>query len=136
MMHHWSHLCTEMEYICRNMATARNVRLCLTSQNLYEEALKVNLSVKAFRGVGVELHAFLTSALDGSEWSASCPGGFTPGKGSPGIHFIEGWVGPRAGLDTAMAKRKKSLLLPSRSLVTILAELFNAQKVFDILQQR
>jgi hypothetical protein len=32
---------------------------------------------------------FLTSALDGRERSASCPGCFTPGKKSPGIHWIK-----------------------------------------------
>jgi hypothetical protein len=42
---------------------------------------------------------FLTSALDGGEWSTSRPGRFTPGT-----HWIEGWLGPRAGLDT-MEKR-------------------------------
>jgi len=29
--------------------------------------------------VEVYLHAFLTSALNTGEWSASCPGRFTPG---------------------------------------------------------
>jgi hypothetical protein len=47
----------------------------------------------------------LTSALDGGEWSASCPGRFTPREGAPGTHWIGGWVGPRAVLD-AMVKRK------------------------------
>jgi len=28
--------------------------------------------------VEVQLQAFLTSATDGGEWSASCPGRFTP----------------------------------------------------------
>jgi hypothetical protein len=31
-------------------------------------------------GAKVQLHPFLTSALDGGEWSASCPGRSTPGK--------------------------------------------------------
>jgi hypothetical protein len=47
----------------------------------------------------VQLHAFLTSALDGSEWSASCPGCFTSSA-----HWIGGWAGPRAGLNV-VAKR-------------------------------
>jgi hypothetical protein len=38
----------------------------------------------------------LTSAPDGSEWSASHPGHFTPKERVPGIHWIGGWVGPRA----------------------------------------
>jgi hypothetical protein len=47
----------------------------------------------------------VTSALDGGEWSASRPGRFTPRKRAPGIHWIGGWVGPRAVLD-AVVKRK------------------------------
>jgi hypothetical protein len=47
----------------------------------------------------------LTSAIDGGEWSASCPGRFTPRERSSGTHWIRGWVGPRAILD-AVVKRK------------------------------
>jgi hypothetical protein len=36
----------------------------------------------------------LTSALDAGEWSASCPGCFTPSERAPGTHWIGGWVGP------------------------------------------
>jgi hypothetical protein len=36
---------------------------------------------------------FLTTALDGSEWSASRPGRFNPRDRTPGTHLIEGWVG-------------------------------------------
>jgi len=42
-----------------------------------------------------ELHAFLTLALDGGEWSASLPGSLTPGERTPGAHWIGSWVGPR-----------------------------------------
>jgi hypothetical protein len=46
-------------------------------------------------------YSFSTSALDGSEWSASRPcHALSPGKGPPGTHCTGGWVGPRAGLDT------------------------------------
>jgi hypothetical protein len=47
----------------------------------------------------------LTSALDRGEWSASRPGRFTPRERAPGTHWIRGWVGPRAVLDTVV-KRK------------------------------
>jgi hypothetical protein len=46
------------------------------------------------------LLSFLTSALDGGEWSVS-----RPGERTPGTHWKGGWVGPRAGLDTG-ARRK------------------------------
>jgi hypothetical protein len=42
----------------------------------------------------------LTSALDGSEWSASRPSRFTPRERTRGTHWIGCWVGPRAGLET------------------------------------
>jgi hypothetical protein len=47
----------------------------------------------------------LTSALDGGVWSAWRPGRFTPKERARGIHWIGGWVGPRAVLD-AVVKRK------------------------------
>jgi len=35
-------------------------------------------TMKAYRGVEVQLHSFLTMALDGSQWSVSLPGSFSP----------------------------------------------------------
>jgi hypothetical protein len=61
--------------------------------------------MKTYWGVEVYLHAFLTSALDGGQWSASRLGRFTPKERAPSTHWIGGWVGPRAVLDTAV-KRK------------------------------
>jgi hypothetical protein len=61
--------------------------------------------MKVYGGVEVYVHVFLTSALLGGEWSASRPGHFTPKERVPGIHWIGGWVGPRAGLDD-VEKRK------------------------------
>jgi hypothetical protein len=39
---------------------------------------------------------YLILALDGGELSASRPGRFTPRERAPGVHWIGGWVGPRA----------------------------------------
>jgi hypothetical protein len=55
--------------------------------------------MKMYRGMDVWIHIFLTLALAGGEWSASRPGHFIPEEGSPGTHWIGGWVDPRAGLD-------------------------------------
>jgi hypothetical protein len=41
-------------------------------------------------------YSFTTSAVGGGEWLASR---FTPGK-DPDTHWIGGWVGLKAGLDT------------------------------------
>jgi hypothetical protein len=62
-------------------------------------------------GSGGVAPPFLTSALDGGEWSASRPARFTPGERAPGTHWITDWVGPRAGLDTA---KKREISCPCR----------------------
>jgi hypothetical protein len=49
-------------------------------------------------------------ALLGREWSALHPGRFNPGERAPGIHWIEGWVSPRAGLGNV--EKRKFLTLP------------------------
>jgi hypothetical protein len=46
-------------------------------------------------GSGGIVPCILDLALQGGQWSASCPGRFTPS-----IHWKRGWVGPRASLDT------------------------------------
>jgi hypothetical protein len=86
--------------------------------------------VNTYGGVEVWLHVFLTSALDDGEWSASRTGHINPKEGVPGTHWIRDWVGPRAGLDTAVAKWKiprpcqeSNVGRPSRSLIAILTEL-------------
>jgi hypothetical protein len=42
---------------------------------------------------------FFTFALDGGEWSASCPWCFIPRETAPSIHCLGGWVGPQVGAD-------------------------------------
>jgi hypothetical protein len=56
-------------------------------------------AMKTYWGVEVWHHTFLTSKLDGGEWSASRPGRFSPRERVSGTHWIGCWVGPRPGLD-------------------------------------
>jgi hypothetical protein len=42
---------------------------------------------------------FLTSTLDGVDWSASRPCRSNLGETAPGTHFMRGRMGPRAGKD-------------------------------------
>jgi hypothetical protein len=63
--------------------------------------------MKMYGGVEVQLHAFLTSPLDGGEWLTPRLGPFNPGVRAPGTHWIGGWVGPSVGMDV-VAKRKNS----------------------------
>jgi hypothetical protein len=66
--------------------------------------------MKAYGGVDVYIHIFLTSALVGGESSASRPCRFTPEERAPGTHWIGGWVGLRAGLHDV--EKRKFLTLP------------------------
>jgi hypothetical protein len=61
--------------------------------------------------VEVELHEFLTLALDGGEWPVLHPGHFTPGVKTPITHWIGGWVGPKAGLHMVAKEKIPSLLV-------------------------
>jgi hypothetical protein len=45
-------------------------------------------AIKAYGEAEVQLHLFLTSALNGGEWLASGPGLFTSGKQQP-LHTAE-----------------------------------------------
>jgi hypothetical protein len=66
--------------------------------------------MKAYGGVDVQTHIFLTAALVGGEWSASRPGRFTAKEGALGTHWIGGWAGHRADLDNM--EKRKFLTLP------------------------
>jgi hypothetical protein len=66
--------------------------------------------MKAYGGVNVYNHVFLTLALLGCELSASHPGCFTPKERAPFNHLIGSWMGPRTGLDN-VEKRKFLTLL-------------------------
>jgi len=48
-------------------------------------------STKTYWGVEAYLHAFLTSALVGGKWLASCLGRFTYEETSADIHWLGGW---------------------------------------------
>jgi len=64
--------------------------------------------MKTYEGVEVWLHAFLTSALYGSEWPVSCSSHFTPRKEPPAPI---GWR-LRVGLDAVAKKEILSLPMP------------------------
>jgi hypothetical protein len=61
--------------------------------------------MKKCGGIGSIASLFLTSTLDGGEWSASRAGGFAPGKRAPGAYWIEDLVDPRADLDSVQKKK-------------------------------
>jgi hypothetical protein len=55
--------------------------------------------MEACEGLDIWIHVFLTLALVGGEWSASCPGCFTPSEIASSTRWIGGWVGLRTSLD-------------------------------------
>jgi hypothetical protein len=70
--------------------------------------------MKAYGGVDIWIHIFLTSALVRDEWLASPPGRITPRERAPVTHWIGSWVYLRAGLDDL--EKKKFLTLPELEL--------------------
>jgi hypothetical protein len=50
-------------------------------------------------GSGGVDHAFLTSEVDGGEWSASRTGRAIPGEIGPGTHWTGGWISHETCLD-------------------------------------
>jgi len=76
--------------------------LCLTKYHVmktYPRALIKYHAMEPYGEMEVYLHAFLASALDEGEWSASQHGRFTHKETVPGTHCKGRWVAPRAGLD-------------------------------------
>jgi hypothetical protein len=69
--------------------------------------------MKVYGGVEVYIHIFLTLALVGGEWSASCPCHFTPRESGPRTHWIGSLVG-LVGLDEM--EKIKILTLPGLEL--------------------
>jgi hypothetical protein len=70
--------------------------------------------MKAYHGVDVQSHIFMTLALVEGEWPASHLGRFRPGERGPGTHSVGGWVDPRADLDNV--EKRKILTLPGLEL--------------------
>jgi hypothetical protein len=70
--------------------------------------------MKAYGGVDVYIHIFLTSALAGGEWSASRPDRFIPVERVSGTHWIGVRVDLRAGLDDV--EKRTFLTLPGLEL--------------------
>jgi hypothetical protein len=50
--------------------------------------------MKAYGGMDIWIHIFLTWAQAEDEWSVQAPTALPPGT-----HYIGGWVDPRTGLD-------------------------------------
>lgn len=77
---------------------------------------------------GMELrhHKILSSALDGYEWSASCPGCFKSWGGVFITHWMAGYVGLRHGKEKILCfDQEWNYSFPVYNLVTILTVLYS-----------
>jgi hypothetical protein len=83
----------------RNATQVLGLRLFGTVTVMLSLCVTKHHTMKTYWGVELYLHTSLTLALDGGEWSASCPGHFTLKEKAPGTYWIGGWEGPKAGLD-------------------------------------
>jgi hypothetical protein len=61
--------------------------------------------MKTSKGVGLLLYVFLTSAQTKMNGDLNAPASLTPDT-----QWTGGWVGPRMGPNTALAKRKTSFM--------------------------
>jgi hypothetical protein len=89
--------------------------------------------MKMYGGLQRKLHAFLPSALDVGEWSASRPGRFTLREKATGTHWIGGWVGPRAVLDIAVVQYqqiKMILTLKLKSQTSYVNVYYSVQNIY------
>jgi hypothetical protein len=96
------HRCHHMFCLCFQYALSCSNNFC-PFISLKAKAVPVHATKALGGGGGCSSYSFLTSALDGGEWSTSRPGCAlaSGGKGPlPGTHCTGVWVGPRAGLDT------------------------------------
>jgi hypothetical protein len=89
----------------------------------------IKYKVMTYEGmeVLVYLHVFLTSPVDGSEWSVSRSGRLIPEERIPSTHCMGGRMDPRAVYYPSWESNRD--ILVKASAVTILAELFRASNL-------
>jgi len=76
---------------------------------------------------------FLTLELDVGEWSVSRPCCFVPRNRAPVIHWIRGWVGPRASLKCSGVEKNSQPLSQLKPLIIQLIGQCYATKLSQLL---
>lgn len=71
--------------------------------------------------VKLQVHSFLTFALDGGEWSVSFSSHFTPVESAPSAHLVGGWVGHTASLNASENRKISYSCCESSSVVQPIA---------------
>jgi hypothetical protein len=93
------------------MNSQQNIHVCKSSHSNNKIKLKQS-HYTPWRLLGERKYSFyslLTSALDGVSGEHHAMAAFYPQERTPGSHWISGWVGPRAGLDT---EARGKIILP------------------------
>jgi hypothetical protein len=109
-------------FVSQSSEFCRHNPLCCFSMNVYCCYLfRYRLSPETFGYTFVlgewkynSKHS-LTSPLDGGEWTASRPGGFTSRERAPSTHWIGGLVGSRASLNLVRKRKLPSSRWESNS---------------------
>jgi hypothetical protein len=70
--------------------------------------------MKAYGGVDVYIHVFLTSAIVGGEWLVSRPGRFAPGVKTPRNTYRK-LCGPRSRSEPSERRGEEKNLAPTRT---------------------
>ena len=76
-----------------------------------------------YKGVELQIHAVLSFAVNGGEWSASCPSYITRGVSAPITYWIGGLMDARTGLDETPAGNHSFIGCKASSLVSVWAKL-------------
>jgi hypothetical protein len=84
--------------------------------------------MKTYGSIELYFHAFLTSALDRGEWSASCPDRFTSKEMAPSTNWMgmgpePAWTDIEAKIYLHLSYREVNCCRSVRSPVTIVTEL-------------
>jgi hypothetical protein len=93
------------------------VWLLFVCKSVFGKKFQNDFVGQAFIAKNYLIFAFLKLALDGGEWSASCPGWFTPMERASSTHWIGGWVGPRVSLDMVVKRKIPSQCQDSNPLI-------------------
>jgi hypothetical protein len=113
------------KFICAQDSEVKYSALVTKARNNSPNLIWYLFSTKPRRSVREWRYSFLTSALDGGEWSASRSGRFNSREITPGTHWTGSWVGSRAGLDEEEKRiissscREPNPGRPDRSLVAL-----------------
>jgi hypothetical protein len=94
-----------------------NIRMC-------EIYLIKHRAMKTSGEVEVQLHTFITSAIQGGEWSCSRHSHFIPGLRALGTHWMKGLVGPQSRSGRCGEEEKNSFIFSPGNRTPVIKPVF------------